>query len=110
MFSLAYASLLVSASVLLVQGGVISTTICELQGKTYRDQERFQPEPCMSCICDNGISKCVTAPCAPVKGCPFPEVVPKGKCCPVCPWFVHSQMESFPNVPKALNSGRRGWE
>ncbi|XP_031417012.1 collagen alpha-1(I) chain-like [Clupea harengus] len=110
MFTLAYTALLVSASLLLVHGGVISKTrICEDDGKTYHDQERWQPNPCTSCMCENGNTKCTLTLCAPLRNCPYLGVVPKDQCCPVCP-----EMEFYPEVivPQPRNiqqSGRRPW-
>ncbi|KAL2078678.1 hypothetical protein ACEWY4_026363 [Coilia grayii] len=85
MFTLGLVALLVSASVLLVQGGVSPSSVCEDGGETYRDHETWKPQPCLSCRCDNGNIKCVLTLCPRLRDCRYPSVVPEGECCPVCP-------------------------
>ena len=71
---------------------------CNVKETVYHDGERWKPDPCQDCVCDNGVERCAQIFCD-IPICPpghYPAVI-EGNCCPSC---VEGRVNSFHNVKK----------
>jgi hypothetical protein len=49
----------------------------------YANNERWNPEPCRTCVCETGSVFCEDVLCEDTSQCRSVEI-PVGQCCPVC--------------------------
>ncbi|XP_074662900.1 kielin/chordin-like protein [Tubulanus polymorphus] len=54
---------------------------CEFERSFYLNGQRFRPDPCRKCACENGDVKCETEIC--ISDCANPVQI-EDQCCPVC--------------------------
>uniref|UniRef100_A0A3B3Z103 VWFC domain-containing protein n=1 Tax=Poecilia mexicana TaxID=48701 RepID=A0A3B3Z103_9TELE len=56
---------------------------CSVDGKTYANDQIWNPEPCRVCLCDKGTVLCEDVVCEDIGDCQATKI-PEGECCPVC--------------------------
>ncbi|XP_030646302.1 LOW QUALITY PROTEIN: kielin/chordin-like protein [Chanos chanos] len=59
-----------------------SSDECSFEGKLYSNDEVFNPDPCSTCVCENGQVECKEVLCSSLS-C-VETFVPQGQCCPIC--------------------------
>ena len=59
---------------------------CTVNETQYWPGQRWKPDACTDCVCNNGTALCRRMYCR-IPDCPFPQVpiVKEGICCPFCP-------------------------
>ncbi|KPP79601.1 hypothetical protein Z043_100810, partial [Scleropages formosus] len=68
---------------------------CSLDGKRYHSGDRFSPDPCSSCSCENGTVQCEEVRC-PQLSC-LKQYIPPEECCPVCQPGCEYEDEMYEN-------------
>ncbi|XP_061107394.1 kielin/chordin-like protein [Conger conger] len=68
---------------------------CVFEGKTYSNGDVFSPDPCESCVCENGRAKCQRGRCHPLS-C-LNQYIPEGECCPICQPGCEYEEEVYEN-------------
>lgn len=54
-----------------------------MDGEVYRHDATWNPQPCLRCVCDDGVAVCDQVQCELLTNC-AKVVTPEGGCCPVC--------------------------